>query len=136
MTGKRSVCVTGAEGFIGSYLTEHFVREGGDPPSQPAVTPNIESYSTSARAQYTVQLTNPERLIQAGIPTAVICPIPLNKQPAVVAAAVQPSARCSNISYGRRLYADDNHFSVRGLSKLAPIIFQTLFGPKPVVSPT
>ncbi|WP_202428209.1 DegT/DnrJ/EryC1/StrS family aminotransferase [Malikia spinosa] len=50
-------------------------------------TPHIESYNTSAWAQYTVQV--PQRIqVQAqlhatGIPTAVHYPIPLNQQPAV-----------------------------------------------------
>lgn len=50
-------------------------------------TPYIEAHSTSAWAQYTVQVDNREQmqksLAEAGIPTAVHYPIPLNKQPAV-----------------------------------------------------
>ncbi len=61
--------------------------------SQAIVTPHLESHNTSACAQYTVQVQNretvQERLKQAGIPTAVHYPIPLNKQPAVADAAVQ-----------------------------------------------
>jgi UDP-2-acetamido-2-deoxy-ribo-hexuluronate aminotransferase len=57
------------------------------------ITPYIESHNTSAWAQYTVQITNrevvQEQLKQAGIPTAVHYPIPLNKQPAVADAGVQ-----------------------------------------------
>jgi UDP-2-acetamido-2-deoxy-ribo-hexuluronate aminotransferase len=68
-------------------------HEGGDPLSQPVVTPHLESHNTSAWAQYTVQVQNretvQERLRQAGIPTAVHYPIPLNKQPAVADAEVQ-----------------------------------------------
>lgn len=68
-------------------------REGGDPLSQSVITPHLESHNTSAWAQYTVQVQNreavQERLKQAGIPTAVHYPIPLNKQPAVEDAAVQ-----------------------------------------------
>jgi UDP-2-acetamido-2-deoxy-ribo-hexuluronate aminotransferase len=51
------------------------------------VTPYIELHNTSAWAQYTIQVTDreaiQEKLKQAGIPTAVHYPIPLNKQPAV-----------------------------------------------------
>lgn len=50
-------------------------------------TPFIESTNTSVYAQYTIQVDHREqvqaRLKQAGIPTAVHYPIPLNKQPAV-----------------------------------------------------
>jgi UDP-2-acetamido-2-deoxy-ribo-hexuluronate aminotransferase len=49
--------------------------------------PYIDSYNSSAWAQYTIQVTNREVLLEglafAGIPTAVHYPIPLNKQPAV-----------------------------------------------------
>jgi UDP-2-acetamido-2-deoxy-ribo-hexuluronate aminotransferase len=51
------------------------------------ITPYIEPHNTSAWAQYTIQVPNrdalQEQLKQAGIPTAVHYPIPLNKQPAV-----------------------------------------------------
>jgi UDP-2-acetamido-2-deoxy-ribo-hexuluronate aminotransferase len=57
------------------------------------VTPHIEPHNTSAWAQYTIQVPNrealQEQLKQAGIPTAVHYPIPLNKQPAVADASVQ-----------------------------------------------
>lgn len=60
---------------------------------QAIVTPHLESNNTSAWAQYTVQVPNreavQEQLKQAGIPTAVHYPIPLNKQPAVADASVQ-----------------------------------------------
>ncbi|MFQ2267923.1 DegT/DnrJ/EryC1/StrS family aminotransferase [Aeromonas hydrophila] len=50
-------------------------------------TPFIESHNTSSWAQYSIRVKNRElvqqRLQQAGIPTAVHYPIPLNKQPAV-----------------------------------------------------
>lgn len=62
-------------------------REGGDPSSASLITPYIEPYNTCAWAQYTIQVPNreglQEQLKQAGIPTAVHYPIPLNKQPAV-----------------------------------------------------
>jgi UDP-2-acetamido-2-deoxy-ribo-hexuluronate aminotransferase len=50
-------------------------------------TPYLEEYNTSAWAQYTIRVENREqvqhKLREAGIPTAVHYPIPLNKQPAV-----------------------------------------------------
>ncbi|MFQ2132939.1 DegT/DnrJ/EryC1/StrS family aminotransferase [Aeromonas hydrophila] len=50
-------------------------------------TPFIESHNISSWAQYSIRVKNRElvqqRLQQAGIPTAVHYPIPLNKQPAV-----------------------------------------------------
>ena len=60
---------------------------------QAVLIPQLESHNTSAWAQYTVQVPNrdavQEQLKQAGIPTAVHYPIPLNKQPAVADASVQ-----------------------------------------------
>lgn len=50
-------------------------------------TPHIEAHNTSVYAQYTIQVDNRDqvqaKLQEAGIPTAVHYPIPLNKQPAV-----------------------------------------------------
>jgi len=50
-------------------------------------TPFVEEHNTSAWAQYTIRVNNREavqaELYEAGIPTAVYYPIPLNKQPAV-----------------------------------------------------
>jgi len=50
-------------------------------------TPYVEPHNTSAWAQYTIRVQDrdavQEKLRQAGIPTAVHYPIPLNKQPAV-----------------------------------------------------
>lgn len=50
-------------------------------------TPYIEPHNTSAWAQYTIRINNREafqaKLNEAGIPSAVHYPIPLNKQPAV-----------------------------------------------------
>ncbi|QLK87926.1 DegT/DnrJ/EryC1/StrS family aminotransferase [Arsenophonus endosymbiont of Aphis craccivora] len=58
-------------------------------------TPYIETYNTSAYAQYTIQVENREliqtQLKTAGIPTAVHYPIPLNKQPVVADNAVELS---------------------------------------------
>ena len=56
-------------------------------------TPHIEPHNTSVYAQYTIQVDNREqvqaKLKEAGIPTAVHYPIPLNKQPAVADATAQ-----------------------------------------------
>ena len=50
-------------------------------------TPYIENYNRSVYAQYTVQIKNRSKVQQslrdAGIPTAIHYPLPLNKQPAV-----------------------------------------------------
>lgn len=50
-------------------------------------TPSIEAHSTSAWAQYTIRVEGraalQAKLTQAGIPTAIHYPMPLNKQPAV-----------------------------------------------------
>jgi UDP-2-acetamido-2-deoxy-ribo-hexuluronate aminotransferase len=58
-----------------------------------ATTPFIEAHNTSVYAQYTIQVENREqvqaKLKEAGIPTAVHYPIPLNKQPAVADANAQ-----------------------------------------------
>lgn len=52
-----------------------------------AMTPYVEAYNTSVWAQYTIQVDSRElvqkKLLDAGIPTAVHYPIPLNQQPAV-----------------------------------------------------
>ena len=57
------------------------------------ITPFVEEHNISVWAQYTIQVDNREqvqaKLKEAGIPTAVHYPIPLNKQPAVANAAVQ-----------------------------------------------
>ena len=49
------------------------------------ITPYIEPHNTSVYAQYTVRVQNREelqaKLKEAGIPTAVHYPIPLNQQP-------------------------------------------------------
>lgn len=58
-----------------------------------ATSPRIEAHNQSAWAQYTVQVNNRDKvqthLKQAGIPTAVHYPTPLNQQPAVVDINVQ-----------------------------------------------
>lgn len=52
-----------------------------------STTPFVEAHNQSAWAQYTIQVENRDevqaKLKEAGIPTAVHYPIPLNKQPAV-----------------------------------------------------
>lgn len=54
--------------------------------------PFIEDHNTSVYAQYTIQVDNREQvqatLKEAGIPTAVHYPVPLNKQPAVADSSV------------------------------------------------
>lgn len=56
-------------------------------------TPFVEAHNVSAWAQYTVRVPNREQvqelLKQAGVPTAVHYPIPLNKQPAVADASAR-----------------------------------------------
>lgn len=58
-------------------------------------TPYIERHNTSAWAQYTIQVSDREtlqkQLNQAGVPTAVHYPIPLNKQHAVADTSVNLS---------------------------------------------
>lgn len=55
-------------------------------------TPYVEPHNVSAWAQYTIRVQNREqvqaRLKEAGVPTAVHYPIPLNKQPAVAIANI------------------------------------------------
>lgn len=69
-------------------LTFRHSGEGRNP-----ITPYIEPHNTSVYAQYTIQVKNREqvqaKLSEAGIPTAVHYPIPLNKQPAVADKSVQ-----------------------------------------------
>ena len=56
-------------------------------------SPFIEEHNVSAWAQYTIRVKNREEIQQklkdAGIPTAVHYPIPLNKQPAVADSSMQ-----------------------------------------------
>ena len=67
-------------GEIGAHYTESLKEIAG------IVTPYIEPFNTSVYAQYTIQVNNREQvqktLQEAGIPTAVHYPIPLNLQPA------------------------------------------------------
>ncbi|MFY8041771.1 MAG: DegT/DnrJ/EryC1/StrS family aminotransferase, partial [Rhodoferax sp.] len=68
-------------------------RTSDDNATTSIITPHIDPHNTSAWAQYTIQVPNrealQEQLKQAGIPTAVHYPIPLNKQPAVADAKAQ-----------------------------------------------
>lgn len=61
--------------------------------SENPVAPYIEPHSTSAWAQFTIQVESRDevqaRLKERGIPTAVHYPIPLNKQPAVANTSAQ-----------------------------------------------
>jgi UDP-2-acetamido-2-deoxy-ribo-hexuluronate aminotransferase len=68
--------------------------EGGGEGGTASITlPYIEPHNTSAWAQYTIRVQDrdavQEKLKQAGIPTAVHYPIPLNKQPAVADAGAK-----------------------------------------------
>ncbi|AXS82522.1 DegT/DnrJ/EryC1/StrS family aminotransferase [Marinobacter sp. Arc7-DN-1] len=60
------------------------------------IAPFVEAHSVSAWAQYTIRVNNreavQEKLNEAGVPTAVHYPIPLNKQPAVEDPAADLSA--------------------------------------------
>lgn len=71
-----------AQRYAGLFAPLH--RAGGDAAIQ---LPHVEPHNTSAWAQYTLQVPQREqvqaRLKEAGIPTAVHYPIPLNQQPAV-----------------------------------------------------
>ena len=85
----------------------------------PIVLPYIEPYNTSVYAQYTIRVQNrdavQERLKQAGIPTAVHYPIPLNKQPAVADSTVnlakgdEASEQVISLPMGPYLTAPDQH---------------------------
>ncbi|MCX2897817.1 DegT/DnrJ/EryC1/StrS family aminotransferase [Pseudomonas mandelii] len=72
------------EKYITSYRNEHKHSQNT---INTLVTPYIESHNKSVYAQYTVRTPNravtQDKLTQAGIPTAVHYPTPLNKQPAV-----------------------------------------------------
>ncbi|MCO4322428.1 DegT/DnrJ/EryC1/StrS family aminotransferase [Aliidiomarina quisquiliarum] len=74
-------------------FAEHALVGRGFSPTNQIITPYIEDHNTSVYAQYTIQVDNRDqvqaKLNEAGIPTAVHYPIPLNKQPAVADASVQ-----------------------------------------------
>lgn len=85
----------------------------------PIVLPYIEPHNTSVYAQYTIRVQNrdavQERLKEAGIPTAVHYPIPLNKQPAVADSTVnlvkgdEASEQVISLPMGPYLTAPDQH---------------------------
>ncbi|MDN3552591.1 DegT/DnrJ/EryC1/StrS aminotransferase family protein [Halomonas almeriensis] len=66
---------------VAECYTQHLTEAGI------TTTPHIEPHNTSAWAQYTIRVENREHvqavLKEAGIPTAVHYPIPLNQQPAI-----------------------------------------------------
>jgi UDP-2-acetamido-2-deoxy-ribo-hexuluronate aminotransferase len=76
-----------------SQLFESVIASEARQSMSSITTPYLEPHNTSAWAQYTIHVPNretlQEQLKQAGIPTAVHYPIPLNKQPAVADASVQ-----------------------------------------------
>ena len=82
-------------------------------------TPYIEPHNTSAWAQYTIRVENrdevQDKLKQAGIPTAVHYPIPLNKQPAVADSAAilvvgdQVARQVISLPIGADLTESDQH---------------------------
>ena len=76
-----------------SKLFESVIASEARQSTSSITTPYLEPSNTSAWAQYTIQVPNretlQEQLKQAGIPTAVHYPIPLNKQPAVADAAAR-----------------------------------------------
>jgi UDP-2-acetamido-2-deoxy-ribo-hexuluronate aminotransferase len=85
----------------------------------PIVLPYIEPHNTSVYAQYTIRVQNrdavQESLKQAGIPTAVHYPIPLNKQPAVADSTVslpkgdEASEQVISLPMGPYIAAPDQH---------------------------
>jgi UDP-2-acetamido-2-deoxy-ribo-hexuluronate aminotransferase len=85
----------------------------------PVVPPHIEPHNTSVYAQYTVRLQDREavqlRFKQAGIPSAVHYPIPLNKQPAVADETVRlpkgdaAATQVISLPFGPYLAQDDQH---------------------------
>lgn len=76
-------------------LRQHVAHTYDDLLNQAGIrsTPHIEAGNTSVYAQYTIQVSEREAvqgsLRQAGIPTAIHYPIPLNRQPAVADATVR-----------------------------------------------
>ncbi|MFY0990296.1 DegT/DnrJ/EryC1/StrS family aminotransferase [Halomonas sp. C05BenzN] len=90
-------------------------------------TPRIDPRNTSAYAQYTVEVEDREvvlaRLAEAGIPTAVHYPIPLNQQPAVADPCAElpvgnaASRRVISLPMHPYLGADDQHRIVTALQE-------------------
>ena len=94
MAQRQRVADTYNELFSSVVASRPSVVAREERQSPPAIqTPYLEPHNTSAWAQYTLQVPNrealQEKLKQAGIPTAVHYPIPLNRQPAVLDESVQ-----------------------------------------------
>jgi UDP-2-acetamido-2-deoxy-ribo-hexuluronate aminotransferase len=72
-------------------LLDRHSRESGNPAL--ALAPHVEPHNTSAWAQYTIRVKDrsavQKALADAGIPTAIHYPLPLNKQPAVADASAK-----------------------------------------------
>lgn len=93
-------------------------------------TPYLEPFNSSAWAQYTVRVAEREkvqaRLTEAGIPTAVHYPIPLNKQPAVQDASVslpvgdRVAAEVMSLPMHPLLSAEDQERVVSALVQIRP----------------
>lgn len=89
-------------------------------------TPYIEPHNTSAWAQYTIRVESRDEVLdklkQAGIPTAVHYPIPLNKQPAVADSAAilvvgdQVARQVISLPIGADLAESDQHRIARTLA--------------------
>jgi UDP-2-acetamido-2-deoxy-ribo-hexuluronate aminotransferase len=89
-------------------------------------TPYIEPHNTSAWAQYTIRVESRDEVLdklkQAGIPTAVHYPIPLNKQPAVADSAAilvvgdQVAEQVISLPIGADLAESDQHRIARTLA--------------------
>ena len=80
-----------AENYNALFFAPVIASEARQSISPEIVLPYISPHNTSAWAQFTIRVPNrdtlQEKLQQAGIPTAVHYPIPLNKQPAVADAS-------------------------------------------------
>ena len=93
----------------------------------PVVLPYIEPYNTSAWAQYTIRVQGrdvvQQKLKEAGVPTAVHYPIPLNQQPAVVDLSARLSVgdavakQVISLPMGPYLREADQHAIVAALQK-------------------
>jgi UDP-2-acetamido-2-deoxy-ribo-hexuluronate aminotransferase len=106
-----------------NQVAEHYTRLLGD--AGFVAVPYIEPHNTSAWAQYTIQVENREslqkKLSEAGIPTAVHYPVPLNKQPAVADPDVEleignaAASRVISLPMWPRLELPDQEQVVRAL---------------------
>jgi UDP-2-acetamido-2-deoxy-ribo-hexuluronate aminotransferase len=106
-----------------NQVAEHYTRLLGD--AGFVAVPYIEPHNTSAWAQYTIQVENREslqkKLSEAGIPTAVHYPVPLNKQLAVADPDVEleignaAASRVISLPMWPRLELPDQEQVVRAL---------------------